>query len=167
MAASSTAGGVEAEQFVVARVPCPSCGSALRGLPPGYPLYDVECTRCLLRAQVKRVLAPPRDRIRGASWDVISHHVRTGHLIPPLFACFGWPKGGSAPSVVWFFPFIPLRNIEKRTLSERHQTPGRRMTEYVRMRALPHVVVYEANPAGTATGDGASASPASQGKRRT
>lgn len=146
MSVTTTSGGAEAERFVVEQVACPSCGSDLRSLPPGYPLYDVECTRCLLRAQVKRILAAPRDRIRGASWDVISHHVKTGHPIPPMFACFGWPKGEPEPDVVWFFPFIPVRNIVKRTLSERHKTPGRRMTEYVGMRTLPHMVVYEKPP---------------------
>jgi hypothetical protein len=141
--ATNAAGGAEAERFVVERIVCPSCQRALRTLPPGYPLYDVKCTHCLLRAQVKRVLASPRDRIRGASWDVISHHVKTGHPIPPLFACFGWRRDESEPGEVWFFPFIPVRNIQMRTLSERHQTPGRRMTEYVEMRTLPHMVVFE------------------------
>jgi len=139
---SKAESGVEAEQFVVANVPCPSCGSQLRALPTGYPLYDVECSRCLLRAQVKRVLAKPRDRIRGATWDVMSHHFKTGHPIPPMFACFGWPSSAEEPDTVWFFPLIPIAHVEKRVLSERHSTPGRKMTEYVRMRSVPHFVVF-------------------------
>jgi len=139
---SSAARGVEAEAFVVARIPCPSCGHALRAMAPGYPLYDVECTRCLLRAQVKRILAGPRDRIRGASWDVIAHHFKTGHLVPPMFACWGWPTGTPEPSEVWFFPLIPTSHLKMRVLSERHKTPGRRMAEYVDMRGVPHFVVF-------------------------
>lgn len=144
--ASQSVSGAEAERFVVDRIPCPSCSSALRALPAGYPLYDVECTRCLLRAQVKRILARPRDRIRGATWDVMSHHFKTGHLIPPMFACFGWPAGRPEPHVVWFFPLIPTRNLKMRVLSERHQTQaGRRMAEYVDMRSLPRFVVFGEN----------------------
>jgi hypothetical protein len=134
--------GTEAEAFVASHVACPSCGNALRPLAPGYPMYDVECTRCLLRAQVKRIAMAPRDRIRGASWDVLRHHVRTGHLLPPMFACFGWPSSAEEPQTVWFFPLIPVTNLRKRVLSERHQTPGRKMAEYVDMRAVPHFVVF-------------------------
>jgi hypothetical protein len=139
---STTSGGKEAERFVVDRVRCPSCGHRLLQLPPGYPLYDVACSYCLLRAQVKRILAKPRDRVRGASWEVMNHHIKTGHLIPPMFACFGWPAGRLEPEVIWFFPLIPTKHIEMRELSERHQTPGRRMTEYVRMREVPHMIVF-------------------------
>lgn len=145
---SSASSGAEAEAFVVERIACPSCGSALRPLPSGYPLYDVECTRCLLRAQVKRILAAPRDRIRGATWDVMSHHFKTGHLIPPMFACFGWPSGAPEPLTVWFFLLIPTANVKMRVLSDRHQTqPGRRMAEYVGMKSVPHFVVFEADRA--------------------
>jgi hypothetical protein len=139
---SRAASGAEAERFVVDKIPCPSCGSALRALPAGYPLYDVECTSCLLRAQVKRVLARPRDRIRGASWEVIAHHFKTGHPIPPMFACFGWHASATEPEAVWFFPLIPTRNVKMRALSERHQTPGRKMAEYVEMKSLPHFVLF-------------------------
>jgi len=59
-----------------------------------------------------------------------------------MFACFGWSDGQIAPETIWFFPLIPVANIEKRVLSERHKTPGRRMAEYVRMRDLPHLVVF-------------------------
>jgi hypothetical protein len=92
---------------------------------------------------VKRVLAPPRDRIRGASWNVLSHHLKTGHLLPPLFVCFGWPSGAPEPQTVWFFPLVPATNLQVRVLSERHQTPGRKMAEYVGMRSVPQFVVFE------------------------
>lgn len=139
---SNAARGTEAEQFVIAHVPCPSCGHELRALHKGFPLYDLDCTRCLLRTQVKRILAPPRNRIRGASWDVMNHHLRTGQLVPPIFACFGWRKEDSEPQV-YFFPFIPATHLKKRVLSESHATPGRKMTEYERMLELPKIVVWE------------------------
>ena len=143
---STARAGFEAEAFVIENVPCPSCGHELRALHPGFPLYDVDCSRCLFRAQVKRILAPPRNRIRGASWDVLHHHLRTGQLIPPIFACFGWKTGAPAPQVIYFFPFIPATHISRRVLSENHATPGRKMTEYERMLELPKMVVWEAAP---------------------
>ena len=100
--ASNAELGAQAEAYIVEHFRCPSCGHELRALPPGYPLYDVQCSRCLLRAQVKRVRAKPRDRIRGASWTVLSHHLKTGHLLPPMFVCFGWPADAFEPSNVWF-----------------------------------------------------------------
>ena len=88
----------------------------------------------------------PRDRIRGASWEVISHHLKTGHLLPPMFACFGWPSEQQAPATIWLFPLIPARNVTLRVLSDRHATPGRKMAEYIDMKSLPHLVVFERGP---------------------
>ena len=42
------------EKVVVEKVPCPNCGKRLMPLPPNYPLYDLQCTGCLFRAQVKK-----------------------------------------------------------------------------------------------------------------
>jgi len=41
-------------------------------LPKNYPLYDVQCTGCLFRAQVKTNNSKPRLAIFGAGWDIIS-----------------------------------------------------------------------------------------------
>jgi hypothetical protein len=144
---SRSAEGTEAERFIIDQLSCPSCGSSLRQLPTGYPLYDLECVRCLFRAQVKRVKAGPRDRLRGGSYDLVSHHLKTGHLLPPLFVCFGWATGAVNPSEVWLFPLVPAKNVKLRVLSEKHSTPGRRMAEYVEMRKLPHAVVWRAEAA--------------------
>jgi hypothetical protein len=142
---SRSAQGAQAERFVVQYLSCQSCGSSLRELPVGYPLFDVECVRCLFRAQVKRVKAGPRDRLRGGSFDLVSHHLKTGHLLPPLFVCFGWETGAATPGEVWFFPLVPAKNVKARILSERHSTPGRRMAEFVGMRALPHSVIWRSD----------------------
>jgi len=125
---SNAASGTEAEQFVI---------------PTGFPLYDLDCTRCLFRAQVKRILSPPRNRIRGASWEVLNHHLKTGQLVPPIFACFGWKTGEPTPQIIFFFPFVPATHLRKRVLSENHATPGRKMTEYERMLELPKMTVWE------------------------
>lgn len=134
--------GEEAERFVVEHVRCPSCASPLRRLPPGYPLFDLQCYRCLFRAQVKRVQEKPRSRLRGGSWNVVSTYLRTGQLLPPMFVCFDWPRSQPEPGCVYFFPLVPAKNVVKRVLSNQHRTDaGRAMAEYRDMLSLPHEVV--------------------------
>jgi hypothetical protein len=145
----STTLGDEAERYVVERVPCPSCGSALRQLPPGYPLFDVQCSGCLFRAQVKRVQEKPRSRLRGGSWNVVNTYLRTGQLLPPMFVCFDWPRSEAEPGYVYFFPLVPAKNVVKRVLSELHKTDaGRAMAEYRDMLSLPHQVIATRAPSG-------------------
>lgn len=123
-------------------VSCPSCGKPLRQLPPGYPLFDVHCVACLFRAQVKRVQEGPRSRLRGASWSVVSLYLRTGQLLPSMLVCFDWPSGKARPGTVYFFPFVPARNVKRRLLTRQHKTdPGRAMAEYVGMLELPHQIL--------------------------
>jgi hypothetical protein len=134
--------GEAAEQFVVENVRCPSCGSTLRQLPPGYPLFDLQCSRCLFRAQVKRVQEKPRSRLRGGSWSVVSTYLRTGQLLPPMFVCFDWPRKQAEPGSVYLFPLVPAKNVIKRVLSDKHKTDaGRAMAEYRDMLSLPHQIV--------------------------
>ena len=143
---SSTSLGEQAEAFVVASISCPSCGKELQMLPRGYPLFDVQCSRCLFRAQVKRVQEKPRSRLRGGSWNVVNLYLRTGHLLPPMFVCFAWPRTSPVPGVVYFFPFVPRTSVVKRVLSERHLTDaGRAMVEYQGMLDLPYGIVYESS----------------------
>jgi hypothetical protein len=147
----STTLGDEAERYVVERVPCPSCGCGLRQLPPGYPLFDVQCSRCLFRAQVKRVQEKPRSRLRGGSWNVVSTYLRTGQLLPPMFVCFEWPRSRAEPGSVYFFPLVPAKNVGKRVLSERHKTDaGRAMAEYRDMLSLPYKIVVGGDVANAA-----------------
>lgn len=144
--------GEEAESFVVEHVRCPSCGSALRQLPPGYPLFDVQCSACLFRAQVKRVQEKPRSRLRGGSWSVVSTYLRTGQLLPPMFVCFDWPRSKPEPGAVFFFPLVPAKNVVKRVLTDQHKTDaGRAMAEYRDMLSLPYQVVAAARTGGAAT----------------
>ena len=41
------------EQEIVDKMPCPNCGKTLMLLPKNYPLFDLQCTGCSFRAQVK------------------------------------------------------------------------------------------------------------------
>lgn len=139
---ASAALGEEAERFVVEHVRCPSCGSPLRQLPSGYPLFDLQCSACLFRAQVKRVQEKPRSRLRGGSWSVVSTYLRTGQLLPPMFVCFDWPRAQAEPGAVYFFPLVPAKNVVKRVLSPQHKTDaGRAMAEYRDMLSLPYQIV--------------------------
>lgn len=143
--------GEEAERFIAEHVPCPSCGSALRQLPPGYPLFDIQCSACLFRAQVKRVQEKPRSRLRGGSWSVVSTYLRTGQLLPPMFVCFEWPRSQHEPGSVYFFPLVPAKNVAKRVLSDQHKTDaGRAMAEYRDMLSLPYQIVAAARTDGAA-----------------
>ena len=113
-------------------------------------MFDLQCTACLFRAQVKRVQEKPRSRLRGGSWNVVSLYLRTGQLLPPMFVCFGWPRLQPAPAAIYFFPLVPAKNVVKRVLSERHKTDaGRSMAEYRDMLSLPHQIVFD--PASDAT----------------
>jgi hypothetical protein len=126
----------------VERVACPSCDRRLQLLPPGYPLFDVQCGSCLFRAQAKRVKEKPRGRLRGGSWSVINLYLRTGQLLPPMIVCFDWPETSKEPGFVYFLPFVPAKNVKRRVLSSRHKTDmGRAMVEYLGMLSLPHQVL--------------------------
>ena len=40
-------------------------------LPAGYPIYDVQCTACAFRAQVKSANSKPKNEIFGTGWDIM------------------------------------------------------------------------------------------------
>lgn len=52
--------GNQGEQEVVDLVKCPNCGKDLMLLPTNYPLYDLQCTGCNFRAQVKTNRSKPK-----------------------------------------------------------------------------------------------------------
>lgn len=87
------AAGEAGEREVCDKVPCPNCGRKLVQLPPGFPMFDVQCSRCLFRAQVKTVNGKPRGVIRGAGWDIYEKVLKAGHLAPPLIVNFNWQSG--------------------------------------------------------------------------
>ena len=74
------ASGDQGEREVVDLVPCPNCAKPLMQLPKNYPLYDLQCTGCSFRAQVKTVISRPKDEILGAGWD----SSRLRELVTPI-----------------------------------------------------------------------------------
>src|SRR5687768_17012531 len=86
-------------------------------LPPNYPLYDLQCTGCSFRAQVKTNNCKPKDIIFGACWEIMDNVMKSGFLIPPLIANFKWVELGATKQRILFFPFIPKRTLLRRQLS--------------------------------------------------
>lgn len=80
--------GHSGELDVVEKVPCPNCGKRLMQLPPNYPLYDLQCTGCSFRAQVKTNNCKPKDVIFGAGWEIMDKVMKSGFTVPPLIANF-------------------------------------------------------------------------------
>jgi transcription elongation factor Elf1 len=91
MANNGPAGEV-GEKDLIKKVPCPNCGKALMGLPKNYPMYDVQCTGCTFRAQVKTNNSKPKSEIFGAGWDIIEKVMKAGFVVPALFANFVWER---------------------------------------------------------------------------
>ncbi|OGY63325.1 MAG: hypothetical protein A3I24_02150 [Candidatus Harrisonbacteria bacterium RIFCSPLOWO2_02_FULL_41_13b] len=60
------------EKEIMRLVPCPNCAKKLMSLPKNFPLYDIQCTGCSFRAQVKTNNSKPKNEIFGAGWDIMS-----------------------------------------------------------------------------------------------
>jgi DNA-directed RNA polymerase subunit RPC12/RpoP len=127
------------EKEIIDLVPCPNCGKKLMQLPPNYPLYDVQCTGCSFRAQVKTNNCKPKDEIFGAGWDIVEKVLKSGFIAPPLFVNFKWGE----EQVIWFFPFIPKKNLKKRQLSATARRSNYKMFNYIGLLDLPYFEVYE------------------------
>lgn len=125
--------GDRGEADVVRRVKCPNCDSALMKLPPSFPLYDVQCTRCLFRAQVKSAGCPPKSEVFGSGWNILEKNRRVGHMIPPLIVNFHWTVGGRTSREVYFFPFLTRVNLRPRERSVRGKRPGYREFNYIQL----------------------------------
>ena len=127
-------------------MPCPHCGKKLMLLPPNYPLYEVQCTGCSFRAQVKSQSCAPRDQVFGAGWDILEKVLKSGFMIPPLIVNHNWKTESGSNHEIHFYPFIPRRNLRKRQLSAEAQRANYRMFNYLGLRKLPHFVVYSTGP---------------------
>ncbi len=131
--------GNQGEEEVVRLVPCPNCKKKLTKLPKNYPLYDIQCTGCSFRAQVKSIQKGPSDTVLGAGWDVIEKVTKSGFLIPSLFVNYKW----NIHHEIRFYPFITKQNIQKRTLSATAKRANYKMFTYVGLSELPCFVVYK------------------------
>lgn len=128
---------------VVAKMLCPYCGNRLILLPPDFPLYDIQCSACTFRAQVKTNNGKPRNQIYGAGWDIMDKHTRSGYMIPPLIANFAWREGMAGRQKIIFYPFIPKSSLKKYTRSPNKYRGEYDMFNYRGLERLPQVVVFE------------------------
>jgi hypothetical protein len=143
---SNAESGERAEQFVVEKVRCPSCGSRLHRYGGNRPLRDVLCSRCDFQAQVKSIRAPARNRIRGAG-PRMKGLKESGGMVPAHFFVWEWNAAVRSARAIDFVPFIPWSALDFRVLPETMSRPldrGRIRVEYHGILNLPRIRVYEA-----------------------
>ncbi len=136
--------GDDGENEICARVACPNCGKPLMTLPRNYPLYDIQCSGCMFRAQVKTNHSKPKNEIFGAGWDIMEKVLKAGFTIPPLFVNFRWEeKNMVVRQEIHFYPFIPKSHLKHRSLSQSARRANYKMFNYVNLDVLPHFVLYK------------------------
>jgi len=135
--------GDAGEEEVCKLVPCPNCKKPLMMLPKNYPLYDLQCTGCSFRVQVKTNKSKPKSEIFGAGWEIMDKVLKSGFMVPALIANFKWSEKGIEKHKIIFYPFIPKSNLKKRQLSPTARRANYKMFNYVGLDKLPHFVVYE------------------------
>ncbi len=131
------------EQDVVDLVPCPNCGKKLMLLPKNYPLYDVQCTGCLFRAQVKTNGSKPKPVIFGAGWDIIEKVMKSGYMVPPLITNFKWKDIEGDYQEIRFYPFVPKVNLKMHKLSETARRANYKMFNYIGIDEIPFFTLYK------------------------
>lgn len=134
--------GDEGEKDVVKLVPCPNCGKVLMQLPKNYPLYDVQCTGCSFRAQVKTNKGKPKSVVFGAGWQIMNKVLKSGYMVPPLFLNFKWLEKGMPKQEIQFYPFVPKKNLSHYRLSKTARRANYEMFTYTKMDALPKFILY-------------------------
>jgi hypothetical protein len=112
-------------------------------LPPNYPLYDVQCTGCSFRAQVKTNASKPKAVVFGAGWDIMEKVLKSGFMTPALFLNFKWEEKGRKKQEIRFYPFVPKTNLRKYTLSKKARRANYKMFNYIGMDDLLYFVSYE------------------------
>ena len=134
--------GTEGEREVVSLIKCPNCNHKLMLLPQGYPLYDVQCTACNFRAQIKTNNTKPHNIIRGAGWDVMDKVLKAGFLVPPLIVNFKWLEKAVKRQEIRFYPFIRKSNLKKYTANIKSQGRKYRMFNY-NLKGLVFYTLYK------------------------
>ena len=148
--------GAKGELEIINDYKCPNCNSKLLRLPASFPLFDVQCQRCLFRAQVKTTTdCAPKDQIFGAGWDILEKNLKAGHLIPPLIVIFNWQdkKTKKLNKKIFFFPFLTeKKNIHHRKRSHKGKRPGYPEFNYIGLRdeTVPKMVLYDSSAAAKA-----------------
>ena len=130
------------EELVAKKAPCPSCGKALTLLPESYPLFDVQCSACLFRCQVKTTATEPKSTIRGAGWQILNAARRTGQQMPPMIYVANVGKAAKGDPVIRFYPFIPRSHLKPyQAFPDGHPRAGYKLFNYIRMNQLPSFVL--------------------------
>ena len=135
--------GKKGEEELVKLVSCPNCDKKLMLLPQNYPLFDVQCTGCLFRAQVKTNLSKPKNVVFGAGWQIMEKVLKSGFITPPLFLNFRWKEKEKAKQEIRFYPFVPKKNLKKYKLSPEARRANYMMFRYVGMNDLPYFLTYK------------------------
>jgi len=131
--------GDKGEVEVTTLIDCPNCGSNLILLPQNNPLFDVQCERCIFRAQVKTSSSRPKDQIFGAGWKIMDKVLKSGYLIPSLIVNFKWVNGQE----IRLYPFLQKSNLEKYRLSPSAKRANYWMFKYVGLSKTPHLVLHK------------------------
>lgn len=137
------AAGDLGEQEVIKMVPCPNCGKKFMSLPTGYPLYDVQCTGCSFRAQVKTNMSKPKSVIFGAGWEIMDKVLKSGFITPPLIANFKWEDNEGRHQEIRFYPFVPKTHLKKHQLSPTARRANYWMFNYIDLHKLPFFPLYK------------------------
>jgi len=138
--------GNRGELEVIESVTCPNCRSRLMQLPPLFPLFEVQCTRCMFRAQIKTARCKPKSQIFGAGWDVLDKTLKSGQLIPPLIVNFRWTERGLGDcQEIYFFPFLTKNNVRMRQRSPDGKRPNYREFNYIELFSenVPRMLLFE------------------------
>jgi hypothetical protein len=135
--------GDQGEKEVVELVQCPNYGKDLMLLPPNYPLYDVQCTGCSFRAQVKTNRSKPKSEIFGAGWQIIEKVLKSGFLTPALIANFKWKDKDIQHQEIRFYPFVTKKNLKKYQLPSTAKRANYWMFNYVGLDKLPYFTIYK------------------------
>lgn len=135
--------GDAGEKAVVDLIPCPNCSKELMVLPPNYPLFDVQCSGCSFRAQVKTNNSKPKASILGAGWDIMDKVLKSGFITPPLITNFNWQENDQMHQEIRFYPFVPKKHLHKYKLSSTAKRANYWMFRYVNLDKLPYFKLYE------------------------
>jgi hypothetical protein len=134
--------GDAGEKEVVELIPCPNCGKELMVLPPNYLLFDVQCSGCSFRAQVKTNQSKPKATIFGAGWEIMDKVLKSGFITPPLITNFKWEEKGIKRQEIRFYPFVPKKNLKKYQLSETARRANYWMFRYDGLDKLPYFTLH-------------------------
>jgi DNA-directed RNA polymerase subunit RPC12/RpoP len=131
--------GEAGEKEIIKKIACPNCEKKLMLLPKNYPLFDVQCTGCSFRAQIKTVSSQPKNTFFGAGWEIMNKVLKSGYMVPPLLVNFVWKNHQE----IRFYPFIPRLTLTNYQLSSKARRANYKMFHYTEMNKLPYFILYQ------------------------